>query len=117
MRLLREEIFGPVITIIPFETDEQLIAIANDCDFGLGANIYGPPRHVRAVGQRIASGFLSHNDFATTYLCQSLPMGGMKMSGFGKFAGVEGLRALSVTKAVVEDIPAWCALDLDFASG
>mmetsp|Transcript_5098 Transcript_5098/g.15551 ORF Transcript_5098/g.15551 Transcript_5098/m.15551 type:complete len:491 (+) Transcript_5098:3-1475(+) len=106
-RLLRDEVFGPVITIIPFDDDNELVRIANNCDFALGANIFGSPPHVRAVGKRIASGFLSHNDFATTYLCQSLPMGGVKMSGFGKFAGIEGLRALCVTKAVVEDLPAW----------
>lgn len=107
IRLLREEVFGPVITIIPFDTDDQLVAIANQCDFALGANVFGPPPHVRAVGKRIASGMLSHNDFATTYMCQSLPMGGLKHSGFGKFAGVEGLRDLCVTKAVAEDWPAW----------
>ena len=47
---------------------------------------------------------LSCNDFATCYMCQSLPMGGLKDSGFGKFAGIEGLRGLCVAKAVVEDI-------------
>ena len=45
----------------------------------------------------------SINDFATTYMCQSLPFGGVKESGFGRFAGVEGLRALCVTKAVCDD--------------
>jgi len=46
---------------------------------------------------------LACNDFATCYMCQSLPMGGLKESGFGKFAGIEGLRGCCVTKAVVED--------------
>ena len=48
-------------------------------------------------------GMTSINDFATTYMCQSLPFGGVKESGFGRFAGIEGLRALCVTKAVAED--------------
>ena len=43
------------------------------------------------------------NDFATTYMCQSLPFGGVKESGFGRFAGVEGLRALCVPVAVCRD--------------
>ena len=47
---------------------------------------------------------LACNDFATCYMCQSLPFGGLKESGFGKFAGIEGLRGLCVQKAVVEDI-------------
>ncbi len=45
----------------------------------------------------------SINDFATTYMCQSLPFGGVKESGFDRFAGVEGLRGLCVVKAVAED--------------
>lgn len=45
----------------------------------------------------------SINDFATTYMCQSLPFGGVKDSGFDRFAGIEGLRGLTVPKAVAED--------------
>jgi hypothetical protein len=45
----------------------------------------------------------SINDFATTYMCQALPFGGVKDSGFDRFAGVEGLRGLCVAKAVCED--------------
>ena len=45
----------------------------------------------------------SINDFATTYMCQSLPFGGVKESGFDRFAGVEGLRGLCIPKAVAED--------------
>lgn len=45
----------------------------------------------------------SINDFATTYMCQSLPFGGVKESGFDRFAGIEGLRGLCVPKAVCED--------------
>lgn len=45
----------------------------------------------------------SINDFATTYMCQSLPFGGVKESGFDRFAGIEGLRGLTVPKAVAED--------------
>ena len=56
------------------------------------------------VGKHIDAGMLACNDFATCYMCQSLPMGGLKDSGFGKFAGIEGLRGLCVAKAVVEDI-------------
>jgi len=102
-RLLTEEIFGPVITIIPFETDEELIEMANDCPFALGSNIFGSPIHIRRLGAHVQAGMLACNDFATCYMCQSLPMGGLKESGFGKFAGIEGLRDCCVAKAVVED--------------
>ena len=51
----------------------------------------------------LQAGMTSINDFATTYMCQSLPFGGVKESGFDRFAGVEGLRSLCVAKAVAQD--------------
>ncbi|KAL3931971.1 MAG: hypothetical protein SGPRY_000897 [Prymnesium sp.] len=103
MRLFSEEVFGPLITVISFETDDDLVAMCNDCPFALGSSIFGSDSHVDRVGKRIQAGMLASNDFATCYMCQSLPMGGLKDSGFGKFAGIEGLRGCCVTKAVVED--------------
>jgi len=105
MKLLQEEVFGPLITVIPFETEEQLLQLANGCPFALGSSVFGPSdRAAVRVGRQIDAGMLAANDFATCYMCQSLPMGGLKDSGFGKFAGIEGLRGLCVAKAVVEDI-------------
>ena len=77
----------------------------NSCPFALGSSVFGPSdSDVARVGAQLDAGMLACNDFATCYMCQSLPMGGLKDSGFGKFAGPEGLRGLCVTKAVVEDI-------------
>jgi acyl-CoA reductase-like NAD-dependent aldehyde dehydrogenase len=105
MRLLQQEVFGPLITIVPYSTEDELLALVNGCPFALGSSVFGPSdREVARVGKRIQAGMLACNDFATCYMCQSLPMGGLKDSGFGKFAGVEGLRGLCLTKAVVEDI-------------
>jgi acyl-CoA reductase-like NAD-dependent aldehyde dehydrogenase len=97
--LLQDEVFGPVITAIRFETDDELLALANGCQFALGSNVFGSDAHVARVGQRLEAGMLACNDYATCYMCQSLPFGGLKQSGFGKFAGVEGLRGCCVTKA------------------
>ena len=58
---------------------------------------------VQRVGKQLDAGMLAMNDFATTYPNQSLPMGGLKDSGFGKFAGVEGIRGCCVAKAVVQN--------------
>ena len=55
------------------------------------------------------AGMTSINDFATTYMCQSLPFGGVKESGFDRFAGIEGLRGLCVPKAVAEDRSVYCS--------
>ena len=51
----------------------------------------------------LQAGMTSINDFAATYMCQSLPFGGVKHSGFDRFAGIEGLRGMCVAKAVCED--------------
>ena len=104
MRLLQEEVFGPLITVIPFEDEASLVALANGCSFALGSSVFGPSdAETVRVGRQLDAGMLACNDFATCYMCQSLPMGGLKDSGFGKFAGYEGLRGLCVAKAVVED--------------
>ena len=97
------QVFGPLITVIRFESDDELVRLCNDCPFALGSSAFGDDAHITRVGKRIQAGMLACNDFATCYMCQSLPMGGLKDSGFGKFAGIEGLRGCCLTKAVVED--------------
>ena len=90
--------------VVSVADDDEAVAVANDCPFGLGSAVFsGSQARARAIGARLAAGMTSINDFATTYMCQSLPFGGVKHSGFGRFAGVEGLRALTVPKAVAED--------------
>eukprot|EP00879_Flechtneria_rotunda_P032145 GHRR01035304.1.p1 GENE.GHRR01035304.1~~GHRR01035304.1.p1 ORF type:complete len:151 (+),score=28.94 GHRR01035304.1:171-623(+) len=91
-----------VMTVIPFDTDEQAIAIANDCAFGLGSSVFsGNLKRARHIGQQLEAGMTSINDFNATYMCQGLPFGGVKYSGFGRFGGVEGLRALCIPKVGV----------------
>lgn len=104
MRLMQEEIFGPIIAIMKFSSDEEAIMLANDTNYGLGCAVFsGSQRRARSIASRIYCGFAVINDFASSYMCQSLPFGGVKNSGFGRFAGVEGLRACCLIKAVVED--------------
>ena len=87
------------MTVIPFSTDDEAVAIANDCPFGLGSSVFcRSASRARAIGARLEAGMTSLNDFNATYMCQSLPFGGVKHSGFGRFGGVEGLRALCVPK-------------------
>ena len=108
MRVWAEEAFGPVLCITPFATDADAIALANDCAFGLGSAVFSrSAARARAIGVALEVGMTSINDFATTYMCQSLPFGGVKASGFGRFGGVEGLRGLTVVKAVAEDRWPW----------
>lgn len=104
MAIWHEEVFGPVMVVVPFDSDDAAVALANDCEFGLGSSVFsGNTARARRIAGRLEAGMTSINDFNATYMCQSLPFGGVKMSGFGRFGGVEGLRALTVPKAVAED--------------
>lgn len=108
-RIWREEVFGPVALLVPFRNDDHAVALANDCAFGLGSNVFSSnPRRANAIAARLQAGMTTINDFATTYMNQSLPFGGVKDSGFDRFAGVEGLRGLCTAKAVCEDRSAHC---------
>ena len=108
MEIMHEEIFGPVLCIAKFETDEDAIEIANNCPFGLGSSVFSRNQdRANRIAARLEAGMSSINDFATTYMCQSLPFGGVKESGFDRFAGIEGLRGMCVPKAVCEDRFPW----------
>ncbi|KAL6186055.1 hypothetical protein ACLB2K_042177 [Fragaria x ananassa] len=104
MKLMQEEAFGPIMPIMKFSTDEEAVKLANDSKYGLGCAVFsGSQRRAREITSQIQCGVAAINDFASNYMCQSLPFGGVKDSGFGRFAGVEGLRACCLVKSVVED--------------
>lgn len=106
MRIFHEEVFGPVMTVIkvPKDDDRQCIELVNNSDFGLSASVYCRNRsRGLALGRQIRSGMCCVNDFGSNYLVQSLPFGGVKDSGFGRFAGIEGLRALCLERSILTD--------------
>ncbi|XP_057477014.1 aldehyde dehydrogenase 22A1-like [Actinidia eriantha] len=104
MKLLQEEAFGPILPIMKFSSDKEAVKLANDSNYGLGCAVFsGNQRRAKRIASQIVCGVAAINDFASNYMCQSLPFGGIKDSGFGRFAGVEGLRACCLVKSVVED--------------
>lgn len=104
MQIMQEEAFGPILPIMKFSSDEEVIRLANDSKYGLGCAVFsGNQKRAIKIASQLHCGFAAINDFASSYMCQSLPFGGVKDSGFGRFAGVEGLRACCLVKAVVED--------------
>jgi acyl-CoA reductase-like NAD-dependent aldehyde dehydrogenase len=98
MRIAREEIFGPVVSIIGYRTEDEAITIANDGDFGLSGTVFTSDM---ARGERIARGVRTGNISVNgLQLEASVPFGGFKQSGVGREGGEEGLAAYLETKAV-----------------
>lgn len=100
MRIAREEIFGPVVSIIPFDSEEEAVAIANDSDFGLTSGLWTRDlgRALR-VSQRIESGIVWVNTYR--YLRWSTPYGGFKTSGWGRENGSDALDAYQEVRTTV----------------
>lgn len=88
MRIAREEIFGPVVTVLPYRDEREAIAIANDSDYGLGGAVYSAdPARALAVARQVDSGYISVNRYG---IGARIPFGGVKRSGIGRESGVEG---------------------------
>lgn len=108
MRIAQEELFAPVALLMRVETVDAAIATANDSAFGLGGSVFGPTTssvaraQLRRVAHALKTGMVAVNDFAVFYAVQ-LPFGGIKGSGYGRFAGEEGLRALCNAKSICID--------------
>ena len=99
MQIAQEEIFGPVLALIPYDSVDEAVAIANDTVYGLGAHVQGKDLHAaRAVAARIRSGQVHINYPAWN---PHAPFGGYKRSGNGREYGIEGLEEYLETKAVL----------------
>ena len=98
MVIAREEIFGPVGTIITYDDEEQGVAIANDSDYGLSGGVFTEDtERAYAVARRIRTGNFTQNGRVIDY---TIPYGGFKMSGLGREGGTEGLHGFTEVKAV-----------------
>ena len=98
MTIAREEIFGPVLAIIPFDTEEEAIAIANDTPYGLSSRLEtGDPARVRRVARAIRAGMVHVNGVPRT---PGAPFGGYKQSGIGREGGTFGLEDFLELKSV-----------------
>jgi len=103
MKIAREEIFGPVLTVIRVKDMEEAIAMANDSDYGLAATVWTQSlSRAHQLAARIEAGTVSVNTPAVIGI--EMPFGGYKQSGYGRELGVEGLDAYLQHKSVVIDI-------------
>ena len=99
--IAREEIFGPVLSVIPAESEEHAVALANDTIYGLNASVFTPDvNRARQVAGQLRSGTVGHNAFRTDF---GMAFGGFKQSGIGREGGTEGLLPFLETKTVILD--------------
>lgn len=98
MRVAQEEIFGPVLVVIPFKDEQDAIRIANDSPYGLGGNIYTTnPDHAVEIATQVETGSMGINFYASNL---AAPFGGWKDSGVGMEYGPEGISAYTHLKSI-----------------
>jgi aldehyde dehydrogenase (NAD+) len=103
MRIAQEEIFGPVLVVIPYDGDEDAVRIANDSIYGLSGAIIGSPERALRVARQIRSGTLNIN--GANFFAPDSPFGGYKQSGIGREMGEAGFEEYLQTKTVAVPPP------------
>jgi acyl-CoA reductase-like NAD-dependent aldehyde dehydrogenase len=110
MAIAQTELFAPVFMLMRAESVDDAIKIANSTIYALGASVYGSNSYdLERVVSEVHAGMVAVNDFAVFYMVQ-LPFGGRKGSGYGRFAGKEGLRSLCNQKSITRDRFAWAGV-------
>jgi acyl-CoA reductase-like NAD-dependent aldehyde dehydrogenase len=98
MRIAREEIFGPVVAVIAYDSEDEAVAIANDSDYGLHGGVFtGDPAHGLELARRIRTGTFTVNGYLVNF---DAPFGGVKCSGLGREFSTEGLLSFTEPKTV-----------------
>ncbi len=104
MKITREETFGPVLTVQPFKTEAEAVAMANDSPYGLSASVWSKDlERATRVARAIETGNVSINNVLATQGNSALPFGGTKESGFGRYKGPHGLHGFSNIKSIMID--------------
>ncbi len=114
MRIAQEEIFGPVVTVTTFDTEDEAVAICNESEYGLMSAVYtGDAQRLFRVARRIEAGMVMANTYNRGIL--GTPFGGVKHSGYGREHAIETLREYAYSKMIrypsgTGSIPSWRAV-------
>jgi len=105
MVTMKDETFGPVVAVMPVETMDEAIALANDSNLGLTASIWSKNRKKAGqIGRKVMAGAISINDHLMTHGLAETPWGGFKESGIGRTHGDIGFAEMTQPKVIVDDI-------------
>ena len=99
-RIAREEVFGPVLTVISYRDEAEAVAIANDSEYGLSAGVWGSPERAKAVADQLEAGTVWINDWHAGFPMN--PFGGYKQSGVGRELGPDALAEYTQVKTIHE---------------
>ncbi|MGW0478517.1 succinic semialdehyde dehydrogenase [Nonomuraea sp. NPDC003214] len=115
MELCRNETFGPVVALYPYDTEDQAVELANDTVYGLNAAVWtGDPARGRAFAARLDAGTVNVNEgYGAAYASYDAPMGGMKASGLGRRHGAEGLLRYTEAQTVASQA-SWLGFEPPF---
>ena len=105
MLTMKDETFGPIVGVMPFETIDEAIALANDSNLGLTGSVWSKDRgKAKQIARRIMAGAISINDHLMTHGLAETPWGGFKESGIGRTHGDIGFAEMTQPQVIVDDV-------------